>query len=344
METINLPQLTATPRFLVAGQLRRDFIIPPVGQPCLDIPGGDLLYAAAGLRIWEENIGLIARAGEDYPQVWLESLDRWGFDRRGIQILTETVDMRRFVAYTDGNSSISDNPVAQFAMRDLPFPKALLDYNPLPVQTISRIRMQLLTLRQTDVPTDYLEASAAHLCPLDYLSQNMLPSLLRQGHINTITLDPSPGYMAPAFWDDVPAIVTGTTAFLTSEEKLRNLFQGRSSNLWEMAETLVRYGCEVVVIKRGEAGQYLYDGSSHNRWMVPAYAAHLVDPTGAGDAFCGGFLAGFYHTYDPLQAVLHGNISASLVVEGSGPFYALDCMPGLADARLLALKDMVRKV
>jgi sugar/nucleoside kinase (ribokinase family) len=229
-------------------------------------------------------------------------------------------------------------------MRGLPFPKALFDYNPLPGQMNSRTHMQLLTLRQTDIPADYLEASAAHLCPLDYLSQNMLPSLFRQGHINTITLDPSPGYMAPTFWDDIPAIVTGTTAFLTSEEKLRNLFQGRSSNLWEMAETLVSYGCEIVVIKRGELGQYLYDGESHNRWMIPAYAAHLVDPTGAGDAFCGGFLAGFHRTYDPLLAVLHGNISASLVIEGSGPFYALDSMPGLADARLLALKDMVRKM
>jgi sugar/nucleoside kinase (ribokinase family) len=99
-----------------------------------------------------------------------------------------------------------------------------------------------------------------------------------------------------------------------------------------------------VVIKRGERGQYLYDGFSRSRWMIPAYPARLAAPTGAGDAFCGGFLAGYYRTYDPLQAALHGNISASLVIEGSNVFYALDCMPGLADARLLALKDMVRKV
>jgi len=344
LEAINLSPLPAAPRFLLAGEFRRDFIIPPAGQPCLDIPGGNLLYAAAGLHIWEGNIGLIARVGKDYPQQWLESLDRWGFDRRGIQAVSEAVDSRRFMAYADSNTRSSDNPVTQFAMRGISFPKALLDYNPSPSPMNSRIRLQTLTIRQTDIPTDYLEASAAHLCPLDYLSQNLLPSLLRQGHISTITLDPSPGYMSPTFWDDIPAIVAGTTAFLTSEEKVRNLFQGRSSNLWEMAETLVSYGCEMVVIKRGEYGQFLYDGASHNRWMIPAYAARLINPTGAGDAFCGGFLAGFRRTYDPLQAVLHGNISASFVVEGNGPFYALDSMPGLADARLLALKDMVRRV
>ncbi|WP_322808043.1 PfkB family carbohydrate kinase, partial [Thermanaerothrix sp.] len=68
------------------------------------------------------------------------------------------------------------------------------------------------------------------------------------------------------------------------------------------------------------------------------------DPTGAGDAFCGGFLAGYRQTYDPLAAVLHGNVSASLVIEGSGPFYALEALPGLAQARLEALRDAVSVV
>jgi sugar/nucleoside kinase (ribokinase family) len=331
------------PRFLIAGQLRRDFLLPPDGKPMLDVPGGSLLYAGVGLRIWETDIGLIGRVGEDYPQSWLENLDQWGFDRRGIQVLPEAIDLRWFAAYPDGSTCITDNPVTQFAERGLPFPKVLLDYVTLPVQIDSRIRMQPLTLRLGDIPSDYLDAGAAHLCPLDYLSHNLLPSVLRQGHITTITLDPSPGYMSPTYWENIPAVMTGLTALLTSEAKLRNLFQGRSSNLWEMAETLAGFGCEIVVIKRSEKGQYLYDGLSHTRWTIPGYPAHLVDPTGAGDAYCGGFLAGYKRTYDPLQAALYGNISASLVIEGSGVFYALDSLPGLADARLLALKDMVRK-
>jgi sugar/nucleoside kinase (ribokinase family) len=98
-----------------------------------------------------------------------------------------------------------------------------------------------------------------------------------------------------------------------------------------------------VVIKRGAFGQYLYDSASHTRWIIPAYPARVVDLTGAGDAFCGGFLAGYHRTYDPLQAALFGNISASLVIEASDVFYALDSLPGLADARSQALKDMVRK-
>ena len=125
---------------------------------------------------------------------------------------------------------------------------------------------------------------------------------------------------------------------------MRALFHGRSADLWEMAEALGAYGCEHVVIKRGEQGQMLYDVTARTRWEVPAYPARVSDPTGAGDAFCGGFLAGYHRTFDPVQAVLYGNVSASLVVEGCGAFYALDVLPGLPEARLEVLQESYRKV
>jgi sugar/nucleoside kinase (ribokinase family) len=92
--------------------------------------------------------------------------------------------------------------------------------------------------------------------------------------------------MNSSFRDDLPALVTGLTAFFPSEEEVRALFQGRSNDLWEMAQTLASYGCEMVVIKRGERGQMLFDASSRSRWEVPAYPVQPVDPTGSGDAFC----------------------------------------------------------
>ena len=58
------------PRFVLAGHLRREYVLPPVGLPLLDAPGGNLLYAAGGLRLWESDIGLVGRVGEDYPLHW----------------------------------------------------------------------------------------------------------------------------------------------------------------------------------------------------------------------------------------------------------------------------------
>jgi sugar/nucleoside kinase (ribokinase family) len=111
-----------------------------------------------------------------------------------------------------------------------------------------------------------------------------------------------------------------------------------------MAQAVSLYGCEFVVIKRGVHGQYLYDADAKRRWEIPAYPTRLADVTGAGDAFGGGFVSGFCRDYDPLEGVLRGNVSASLMLEGQGAFHPLEVMPGLGEARLSALRDLVRKV
>jgi sugar/nucleoside kinase (ribokinase family) len=335
-----------SPRFLFAGQLTRDYLLLPNGTALLDVPGGNVLYASVGLAIWEPDPppGVIARVGDDYPPEWIERFAQRGLDMRGVHILKDAIDVRSFAAFTDRTTRSNDAPVVHFARLGMPFPQALLGYHSSKDQLDSRTRLLPTSLRQGDIPPDFMDANAVHLCPLDYLTHSMLPALLRQAQFTTVTLDPSPGYMNPTFWEDVPALLTGLTAFLPAEEELRTLFQARTTDLWEMAAELAKYGCEIIVIKCGERGQLLYDAASRTRWDIPPYPARLVNPIGAGDAFCGGFLAGYRRTCDPLQAALYGNISSSLVIEGHEPTYALDTLPGLPAARLEALRDLVRKV
>lgn len=336
----------AAPRSIFLGQLCRDFCIGYDGRVYLDFPGGNVLYAAVGMLVWEPDSapGIIARIGEDFPLEWLGDFERQGINIKGVRVLPEAIDLRSFYVYTDRATRISDEPFSYFARLGSSFPRQLLGYRADKNFLDSRTQLTQVSLRQADIAPDYLNATAAHLCPLDYLSHTLVPAVLRQAGFTTITLDPSPGTMNPVFWNDIPAMITGVTAFLPNEDELRALFHGRSNDLWEMATALTGYGCEFVVIKRGERGQLLYDSSTKTRWEIPAYPARLVNPTGAGDSFCGGFLAGYRKTFDPLQAVLYGNIVASLVVEGNGAFYALEALPGLAQARLDALRDTVRKL
>src|SRR5512135_1008891 len=98
-------------RFVIAGRLQRNYVITPQNKALLDIPGGGLLYAAAGLAAWESGIGLVGRIGEDYPQDWLADIARRGIDVRGIHILPEAIDLRYFLAYPDGVHPATDNPV-----------------------------------------------------------------------------------------------------------------------------------------------------------------------------------------------------------------------------------------
>lgn len=335
-----------TPNFLIAGRLSRDFILLPSGQALLDVPGGNALYAAVGAAIWKKDPApaLLARVGEDYPHEWLENFSQCGLNVEGVQILPQPIEVRQFIAILERNQRLTDDPVAQFARLRIPFPKTLLGYRKRQTGADSRTQMSDTSLRKSDIPDAFLDAGVAHLCPMDYLAHNLLPALLRQASFTTVTLDPSPGYMTPTFWDDIPSLLTGLTAFLPAEEEVRALFHNHSSDLRQIAEALASYGCEIVVIKCGERGQLLYDAAVRQHWEIPSYPSRMAIPLGAGDAFCGGFLVGYRRTYDALQATLYGNISASLVVEGHSALYALDALPGLAEARLEALRQSVRKI
>src|SRR3989304_1158989 len=252
-----------SPRFILAGQLRRDFIVLPTGEARLNVPGGNLIYAAVGLAVWEPAPppGLVARVGEDYPQEWLGEFAPRGFGTRGGDIPPQPLDPRAFFAYPDQTMRTNEDPIAYFARMGLPFPKELLGYQNRAPTSDSRARFSPTSLHQGDLLSEYLDATAAHICPLDFLSHSLLPAVLRQAGFTLVTLDPSPGYMNPSFQDELPSLLTGLTAFLPSEEEARSFFQSRSEDLWEMAEALSSYGCEMVVIKRGERGQLLYDAA-----------------------------------------------------------------------------------
>jgi sugar/nucleoside kinase (ribokinase family) len=324
--------------FLVFGELTREFLLPASGQPRLDVAGGSLLYAAAGLGVWESGVGLVGRVGDDYPRAWLNECKSRGFDTSGIHILSEKLDVRDFVAYDESFEGNRVNPVSHFARREMTFPKSLLGYQP--DKKVDEARK----LTVTDIPGDYLTARAAHICPMDLVTQTQLIAGLKRGNVHTFTLDPAPASMIPKARRELPALINGVTAFMPSEEEMRSLFEGETHDLWRMAAAVALYGCEYVVIKCGARGQLLYDVDSKRKWEIPAYPTHVVDVTGVGDAFCGGFVAGYCRNYDALEGVLYGNVSASLKLEGCGVFYPLDMLPGLAEARVSALKDLVKEV
>jgi sugar/nucleoside kinase (ribokinase family) len=333
-------------RYIVAGQLRREYIITPKGRVKVDIPGGNVLYSAVGLANWDHSIGLICKAGINFPAEDFEIIKKHGFDIRGIQISDHELDQRIFYGYDVGdNKANANNPVSYFASLAIEFPKSLLGYSPATaVSSFQSKKITPYTITLNEIPEDFWEASAAHICPLDFQSHQFIMSAVRQAHFNHITLDISSEYLSPPFWDDIPGMIEGANALLTTEDKLLKLYQGRSKDVLEIAESLASYNCPFIIIKRGMQGQYIYDHVSNKKWSLPAYPSTTADPTGAGDAFNGGFLAGLRTTYDPLEAALKGNISASLAVEGSGAFYALDGLPGLAQARLDNLRGMIRKL
>jgi sugar/nucleoside kinase (ribokinase family) len=332
------------PIFLLAGKIQNEYILPPSGLPVIDKQGGNLLYAAGGLAVWDTHASLVARVGKDYPKEWLDDLKTRGFDVQGIRVQPHAIDLRFFTAYTEKNERSQTNAVSHFAKRQIQFPKALLGYQSPDDSKLDPRMIDPVSPTALDIPKEFRGTPYVHICPLDFTSQSQLVNLFRGGPNQTVSLDPASNYMIPTFWRDLRLVLQGVKIFLPSEEELRALFWGDTNDLWEMARKISEYGPQIVVVKRGPLGQIVYDAVENKKYEIPAYASRVEDPTGAGDAFCGGFLAGYQKTSDPLKAALFGSVSASLKIEGNGPFHTLEVMPGLAEARLHALEQMAREV
>lgn len=110
---------------------------------------------------------------------------------------------------------------------------------------------------------------------------------------------------------------------LMSEEEVRQ-YTGQASILAGVRQ-LLGMGLRYVIVKQGSYGALLF-GADGSYFSAPSFPLEeVVDPTGAGDAFAGGFLGylstiapgpdGNYAMRDIKRAVVHGNILGSYVCE-----------------------------
>ena len=105
-----------------------------------------------------------------------------------------------------------------------------------------------------------------------------------------------------------------------NDEEARMLTGER--NLIKAAAKVRELGPRYVILKKGEHGAFLF--GEDVRYALPAYPVDaVVDPTGAGDCFAGGFM-GYLAAADCIEAptlrraMLYGTVTASFCVQGFG--------------------------
>ncbi|MBI3362028.1 MAG: hypothetical protein HY023_13070 [Chloroflexi bacterium] len=328
----------------IIGNLREDYFITPAGEAHVRVLGGNAVHAAAGARLWTDGVAVVSRVGSNYPKPWLDQIKARGLDVSHVKVLAEPHDTRTFYAYLSHEERQDTDPTSHFARIGQPLPRELIDYEASTIGQESRDKFSPLAVRPSDLSEAILDARAVHLAPMDFMTHRTVPETLRRAGVRYVTLDPSVRYMQPSFHHDLRYIVSGLDAFLPSEMEVRAYFRDDLTDMWEAAATFGALGARIVVVKLGPRGQYVYETDSGRQWHVPAYACVVRDVTGAGDAYCGGFLVGLSQTGDPVESALRGAISASIVIEGLGALYALDSTPGLAQARLKSLREAVRRI
>jgi sugar/nucleoside kinase (ribokinase family) len=221
-----------------AGGLRIDYLITRDGHAHCGLPGGNALYAAAGAKLWADEVALWARYGQNYPASWLGTLADIGLDTAGLIPLAEDQDHRTFYAYTPGGARDDTRPGDHFARIGQPLPPALADYvHSTPQQDDPHV-FEPLAPRAEDWPETYGGAAAVHLAPLPLASHLHAPPRLREAGVQLISVDPGERYMIPERIPYLQRLLPQVDAFLPSDQEVRSLF-GDDVDLWEAGERLL---------------------------------------------------------------------------------------------------------
>ena len=274
-------------------------------------PGGNALYAALGAQVWLSDVGVLARLGKDYPEAHLDALRG-----RGLQLELRRVDspnIHNWSLYEDGGTRRFINHHSSGTHHEM-------------------------SIRPEELCAEDRQARAYHVAPMPTDIQLGLVRALRTDG-SVLSLDPHVDYIK-GYEPELNEILRIVDFFLPSREEARVAYG--TDRPEDAARHFAASGPRAVVVKLGQDGSLVYDRSSERMVHVPVVPVEVRDVTGAGDAFCGGFIAGMLGTGDPVEAALYGTVSASYVVETRGAVAVQ--IPSREDAtrRLDALRTAVR--
>ena len=190
------------------------------------------------------------------------------------------------------------------------------DYD-LSHRTTNKTELNVIAHFEPTIPDEYRKSQYIYLANNDPI-QNI--KLLEFFPNPKLTVCDTIEYWILNKRDDVINMMSKVNGVVINDEEARLLC--KTANLIKCAKMIMSWGPQFTVIKKGEHGSLLF----MDDYIFPAAAypmEEIVDPTGAGDAFAGGFI-GYLAQQDNLkirtfkEAVVHGNVMGAFAVEDFG--------------------------
>jgi sugar/nucleoside kinase (ribokinase family) len=271
---------------LVVGSVALDSIETPFGS-AHDALGGSATFFSAAASLYCE-VQLVGVIGSDFPEHELAFLERRGVDLRGLD-RCEGESFRWSGAYSyDLNSR----------------------------ETLET-RLGVFADFQPKIPDAFRDAEWIFLGNIDPVLQcDVLEQVRSPRFVACDTMN---------FWisgkrDELLRLLQRVNLLMVNDSEAREL--SGDHNLLRAARWIQARGPEMVVIKKGEHGAILF--TRDFAFFAPGYPLEEVfDPTGAGDAFAGGFLGylarvGSTSAEDLRRAMIYGSAMGSFAVEKFG--------------------------
>ncbi len=272
---------------MVVGSIGIDTIETPFARQ-ESILGGSASFACAGASLFAP-VGMVGVVGGDFPEAYEDVYRRFNIDLSGLEREPKGQTFRWSGVYKnnmDERETLSTelNVFADFS------PKIPDVYRQAPFVFLANIGPQLQAHVLDQVgPSDFVVMDTMDLW-INIQNEELLKVIER---VDLLTLN---------------------------ESEARHLSGAHFLPL--AAKKLLSLGPRYVLIKKGEHGSMLF--SREGVFVLPAYPLDDVqDPTGAGDAFAGGFIGALASmgsvTEDHLRtAMLYGSVVASFAVEAFG--------------------------
>jgi len=118
-----------------------------------------------------------------------------------------------------------------------------------------------------------------------------------------------------------PILSNSDVIFPTADEAM--ILTSKKS-LKEACMELLKRGPKIVVLKEGKNGSSVF--TFEEEFRIPAFEVEEVDPTGAGDCYCAGFIAGMLKGMNLREAARFANAVGALAVTKKGPMEGAPAM------------------
>ena len=296
---------------LVVGTVAFDAIETPFGKTD-KIVGGAATYICLSTSIFTKKINLVSVVGDDFPKKDIKMLNTKGVNTSGLQVKKGEKTFFWSGKYHNNMNS-----------RDT-------------IET----KLNVLEAFDPIVPKEFKNS--------EYLMLgNLMPSVQKRvlDQMNKrpklIVLD-TMNFWMDHFMDDLREALKNVDVLTINDEEARQLSEEYS--LLKASKKILDMGPKYLIIKKGEHGAFLF--GKDNVFFAPALPLEeVLDPTGAGDSFAGGFIGYIAKTKEVSfenmkRAVLYGTVIASFTVEKFGTDNLKVITKEEIDARIKTLKSI----
>ncbi len=270
---------------LVVGSVALDSVKTPL-EETKNVLGGSASYFACAASSFGE-VRLVAAVGEDFPQQYMDLFNEKGIDITGLQI--EDGKTFRWSGVYKEDINQRETLSVDLGVLENFCPELTDKHKKSEYVFLANIdpELQLYVLNQIENPK-------LVVCDtMDIWIENKKSKLLE-------------------------VFKRADIVMLNDSEAMQ---LAGEPDITKAADEILKLGVKYVVIKKGEYGVMLFTG--YSRFSLPAYPVkNVIDPTGAGDSFGGGFLGCIskidienFRDNIILRALVYGTIMASFTVE-----------------------------